>query len=294
MKFCLISKKYGIQKRGAFVTGERLKRRYPSQIESLHIDQIYKIDDLRSKYRRLIFTTQTPTGYSGRYNFVVQRPEDIVYFRTKFEPKCYNNVANNGFNYYIDNPSVDFFLPRITPPNTWCKNFEGTVYLGAYIRPGISPESLSHLRHFLKEFKYKIYLMTMGWQLDFRNIPNVVSQEYTTDNYKFFRNITHYIHIRSRSHVDTFPNTLLEAVNSGAQIIIPDLTRNFRDGIDDICSCIYYHKTLDIYKLHDNKNTPLTANNFDNFYRNLFKNNFEYSFDRKKYKTLREWCEGEL
>ena len=81
----------------------------------------------------------------------------------------------------------------------------------------------------------------------------------------------------------------------GCQIVSTVIKgRTHKDGVDDILDCIEYETDLiwdsDCY----NKNTILNADNFQKFYKWLFENNFEYQFDRSKYKTFDEWIEREL
>ena len=83
------------------------------------------------------------------------------------------------------------------------------------------------------------------------------------------------MHIPTEQFFETFPQTLLEAISCNKQIIIPNVSRTFTDGIDDIKQCINYHININD-KFLCNKNTILNHNNFHNFYLRLFNNNFYY------------------
>ena len=130
---------------------------------------------------------------------------------------------------------------------------------------------------------------------EFMRIKNVKSYKHTFDNIEFFKNISHYVYPASRVFQDPFPHNILEAVQSGKQIIIPELPhRNHVDGIDDIKECIKWHKTFDENTHYDNSKCILNANAFRNFYLRLFENNFEHRFDKDKYKHFSDWIEHEV
>jgi hypothetical protein len=124
--------------------------------------------------------------------------------------------------------------------------------------------------------------------------PNVRNFKHTNDNYEFFKSITHYFYPTSRHFVDPFPHSALEAVQTGKQIIFPEIQREHKDGIDEIKDVIKWHEKFNTKIYHDNSKQPLTAENFSRYYKMIFENNWEYSFDRNKYKNMADWIEGEI
>ena len=148
----------------------------------------------------------------------------------------------------------------------------------------------------LKELKTDVDLYFMGNppKERFDKWPHIKRMSHTYNNVKFFENITHYV-IPDSTYADIFTNSLMEAVQAGKQIISPPLKdKRRKHGIDDIKDCIMYHTKFNPKLILDNSHTILKAENFKPFYKRLFDNNFEYSFDRNKYKTFREWIEREV
>jgi len=292
MKFAFISKKYGVIKRGAYTVNERLHSTYPELISSHTINSIRSVrDELRTRYNRLVFTTQVPFQYDRKYNQALQHKSDIVYTRKEHDYGWYTS-ANNGFSYWVDS-EIKRFLPLITYSGFQCASLEDGIVLGAYIRPRITPDSTSWFKNFIQHLPFPIGIVTMGELCKLPQDDKILFHEHTVDNKAFFSKITHYIYFKSAMFQDPFPNSLLEAVDSGAQIIIPPTARPFKDGIDDICSCIEYHEDL-CHDLYDNSHCILNGKNFDGFYRNLLSNDLEYDCDRHRYRTLYEWCHEEL
>lgn len=295
--YCIISKNYDHIKRGAFTTAERFKRDFPKYIDAIDIDSVDSITELRKEYSRLIFSTQVPHLYRGKYLLTKQAPSDVVYLRREFSPAAWANSTTNGFSYYLESPKIKHFIPQFTTSGFKCNPSQEEVVLGFYFRPSVTTDSCAWFFNFLNNLKTNIRLVTFGKELQIDPCglpPRVISHKHTFDNEYFFSLITHYIYFKSNSIVDPFPNALLEAVDSGAQIIIPENERNFKDGIDDVASCVRYHTTLNEELMYDNSDTILKGENFKDFYLKLFNNNFEYEFDRNKYSNLREWCYGEL
>lgn len=296
-KFLLISHKYDNLKRGAFLTSSRFVDSYPEHLDFRLDLNAQDLEELNQQYKRLIFTTQVISNYRIKLNLNRLRQLNYLFFlRNDQNPLIYNS-ASNGFHYYRTYKNIKFYIPSITDFPT----IENTVIhkipcLGFYIRRNVTPDSLSFINNFLKNLKIPIDVYVMGNPApELLKNKSVNSYNHTYDQIEFFRNITHYIYPASRQFQDPFPNSVLEAIQSGVQIIFPEVYgRNHKDGIDDIKECILWHKDFNPNIKYDNTDCVLTNNNFKKFFLTLFENDFEYSFDRDKYKYFSDWINGEV
>jgi hypothetical protein len=208
-------------------------------------------------------------------------------------PLIYNS-CNNGFHYFRSYKNIKYFVPFVTDFIT--PNENENLCIGFYIRRDVTPDSLAYTKDFLNSLKHPIDIYVMGDPTpEFKNIKNVKSYTHTYDQFEFFSNISHYIYPTSVIHNDPFPNSVLEAVQCNKQIIFPKLpNRVHKDGIDDIKECIKWHDTFNENIYYDNKDCIIKNKYFEKFYLNLFENNFEYTFDRDKYKRFDKWIENEV
>jgi hypothetical protein len=296
-KYLLISHKYDFLKRGAFITSNRFVESYSEHLDyKLDLDA-QNLEELNEQYKRLIFTTQVISNYRLKLNLTRLRNLNYIFFlRNTQNPLIYNS-ASNGFHYYKTYKNIKFYIPSITDFSP----IENKVYnknlcLGFYIRRNITPDSVSFINDFLKNLKIPVDVYVMGNPApEFLNYKCVNTYNHTYNQIEFFENITHYMYPASKQFQDPFPNSVLEAVQSGVQIIFPEIYgRNHKDGIDDIKDCIYWHKNFNPDIKYDNTDCILTDSKFKKFFLNLFDNNFEYSFDRNKYKYFSDWIEGEI
>lgn len=157
-------------------------------------------------------------------------------------------------------------------------------------------------RHTLEEFKEVLDsikqpfdLVTLG--LNRIQISNrfCMSKINVIDKQLFFGMISHFLYIKSKTFIDPWPTTLEEAVIYNKQIAIFENDRSFKDGVDDVCSCIKYHKnTFDFEKDLNNDDSVLKHINPRAFYVKLFEQEFKYSIDRLKYKTFEEYLINEF
>lgn len=292
-KYLLIGHRFGSLKRGGYTVTVRFCNEHPDNCEFLEDTRIRKLEKL--KYKKLIFLTQVPHCYNPNINFIkLLNVNHIFYLRAEHVNSLYNSCTN-GFYYYKENLKIKNYIPTIT-------NFPKTKEpkeecVGFYVRRWLTPDSFDFFMDMLDNYPKKLKVCIMGDPCpEIENHNNVLHYNHTYDNVQFFSEITHYVYPASKIFQDPFPHSILEAVQSGKEIIIPDIQgRNHRDGIDDIKDCIKWHKKLNIDKIGtDNKNQILIAKNFRKFYRKVFDNDFEYEFDRKKYETMKEWIEGEV
>lgn len=298
-KYLLISHEYSKTRRGAYTTSKRLARSFPEYLDhKVDKDCIGKLEQFNEEYKKLIFVTQAPRMYEFKANFISLRHLNYSYFiRGEFHPKLYKNTISNGFHYYRMYSDINFYVPFIFDfPMQVFSKIDNLPVVGFYIRPVLVPDVLDYAINFARTVRTKIRLYILG-ECDHRfdKYDNVVSCNQTYDNKEFFSNITHYIYPKSVWFEDPFPNTLLEAVQCNKQICLPKIgRRKHKDGIDDISEVINYQYEFNPGILVDNISNPLTFSNFRKFYLRLFENNFEYEFDRQKYKSFSDWIEYEL
>lgn len=298
-KYLLISHEYPKTRRGAFTTARRLTENFPEYLDhKTDQDCVGKLIYLNDKYKKLIFITQAPRMYLFKANFLNLKDLNYSYFiRGECHPKLYKNPTTNGFHYYHMYSDIEFYVPFIFDfPVPKFSKIDNLPVVGFYIRPVLVPDVLDYAINFARTIRTKIRLYILGdCDYKFDKYPNIVSCNQTYDNKEFFSNITHYVYPKSAWFQDPFPNTLLEAVQCNKQISLPNIIgRKHRDGIDDISEVINYQFEFYPGELIDNVSNPLRFKNFKNFYINLFENNFEYRFDRQKYKSFGKWLEKEI
>lgn len=298
-KYLLIAHNYTNTRRGAHTTAKRLAKEFSEYLEyKPDYECIDKLDQFNEEYKKLIFVTQAPKMYLFKANFLNLRELNYSYFiRGENNPKVYKNSITNGFYYNYMYPDIESYVPFIFDfPVPIQSKVDDLPVVGFYIRPILVPDVLDYAVYFCKTVNTKIRLYILGdCHYNFAKFDNIVSCKQTYNNVDFFSNITHYIYPKSAWFQDPFPNSLLEAVQCNKQIIIPDISnRKHLDGIDDISEVINYHKELNIDRELDNTNCPLRLKNFENFYLNIFNNDFKNRLDRNKYTCFSEWLEKEI
>ena len=294
MKYLLLARKYGSPKRGAHTTSMRFEQEHPENIKYSQDLYVTDYEDQLSTYDKLVFVTQAPHLYSKKFNFVsLNNIPHTVYIREEYNNPLYNS-CNNGFSYFCNYKSIKNFIPMIT--DFKIDNVASEPTLGFYTRVHVNLDAVEYFKEMLSKLTEPIALYTMGDNCcDFQQYPMVKRWVHTYDNIEFFRNITHYIYPLSVTFIDPFPNTVLEAAQNNIQVVLPRLPgRSHIDGADDIMTCINYHTTLNLSLDLNNSDCGLNSYNFRNFYKQVFDNNFNYTFDRAKYNTFYDWCSGEL
>lgn len=292
MKYALIGWNDNNQKRGAYTEAETLANHYKDKTTIFNANSNINIDKLRNEYDRIIYTYQNPNNLRTKKKLNLKYSNtDIQYIRYNI-PTTYKYKTTNGFSMYLEHPLFVNYVPMMIPMFEVDKetNYDNIV-LGYYIRPEYRPDDFRMFKSFLDNLKYDVTLYVMGsFIYPFNQYKHVKKLVYTKDNLRFYKNITHYVYSESNTH-DPYPTTLQEAVNCNKQIVILKQNRKFKDGIDDIEECIDYHIELSNKLIYDNSNSILNKWNYDNFYNKVFDNNFEYTFDRSKYTSMRDWLE---
>lgn len=295
-KYLLIAHKFIKTDRGAHTTSKRLSEHFPDYLDYRVDLESQDLENLNEKYKRIIFVTQVPSLYHFKISYSrFKNINHILMIRGNQSPSLYNS-CNNGFHYYRSYPTIKYYVPFITNYSTTKDIIKNEIpRLGFYLRRLIVPDSFSCAIKLIKELKHKVKIYIMGDPApEISGLKNVVSYNHTFNNDEFFSNITHYVYPTSRVFQDPFPNSVLEAIQTKKQIIFPEIKREHVDGIDDIKECIKWHEKFDPDIYYDNKDCPLNVESFNKFYMNLFENNFEYLFDRDKFKSFSKWIEKEV
>lgn len=290
--YLVIAKKFSNLKRGGHTISKRFCSLFPNDLEYRETAHARNLEELDEEYQRLIFRTQVLRCYTPPLNILkLMKLNHVAYIRDEHNFSTLNSCTN-GF-YYYKYTTIKHYVPMITDfpheakmPNKSC--------IGFYSRKWLTPDSYKWFISKLDEWP-DVDVCILGSPSEKIEQKTKGKFKHTFDNVEFFNSITHYVMPKSVSFIDPFPHTLLEAVQTGKQIIIPTIGhRNHKDGIDDIQDCISWHDDFYPDKTLDNSSCLLRFKNFKKFYQDVIKNNFEYSFDKRKYKNIVEWLLGEI
>jgi hypothetical protein len=294
MKYLVVGHKFGELGRGGYHISKRFCKEHSEYCEFREDTRARKLEELNEQYKKIIFRTQVPRCYNHPLNFVKLRNINyIFYLRAEYLNSIYKNCTN-GFYYYKMYGRFDNYVPMITDfPSTI--PFEEEECFGFYVRNWLTPDSFGCFLEILDSLKRKVKVATMGdFSMKIKNHKNVSKYTHTNNNIEFFSQITHYFYPTSKRFIDPFPHSLLEAFQSGRNIIIPKIDRSFNDGIDDLKDVIHWHEKYRPNMYPQNNNTFLTSKSWKKFYENIFSNDWKFSFDRNKYKTFYDFIEGEV
>lgn len=295
MKYLFAGKSFGLMRRGGYVTTKRFCNLYPEKTEFINACKINTKEQLQN-YKKIIFRTQVPSAYNIPINGIHLRDVNhLAYMRNEYITPLLN-TCTNGFHYYRTFAKIKNYIPFITPFQVEKKE-SNLPCLGFYKRNFVTKDSFHWVMEMLKNLSVDVdvYLMGEHSAIKLEGLsPHVKSVTHTYDNREFFKNVTHYIYPRSKTWVDPFPHSMLEAIQTGCQIISPLIKgRDHLDGVNDVLDCIKFHESFNPNVYFDNSKS-IILNNFTPFYERVFENDFEYSFDRSQYKTFREWIEREV
>ena len=292
-KYLVIGHKFGALGRGGYHISKRFCDEHPRYCEFKEDKKVRKLEILNDRYKRLIFRTQVPRCYNQPVNFVrLRKINHLFYLRARYLNPLYNNCTN-GFYYYQMHKGFDNYIPMITDfhklpiPKKECWGF--------YVRKWLTPDSYDCFLDLLGSHKHKVNVTVMGdHSPEIKNHNKVLHYNNTNDNVQFFSEISHYFYPTSKHFVDPFPHSVLEAVQAGRTIIFPKIERDFKDGIDDIKDVTYWHEKFNPFIDNMNKDMPLNSKTWKKFYHKVFNCNWEYNFDRNKYKNLYQFIQGEV
>ena len=294
MNYSLIYKTFGKPKRGANLDSNRFAK-IDSRVTAYDCNKskISEIPSIR------VFITQAPKLYNYGLNLFDRRDSDIQYIRVDARPALYKNPVNNGFS-HAHHKDIQYLSPLLySVSEKKFKSFD-KITLGYYVRKQLTPDSTLWFAQFLQNLPFEIDLITMGEPIIFSDpkiLKNLRSHTRTYDANEFFNACSHFIYFKSNIFVDPYPGALMEAVQYGCQIIIPENERPFQDGIDDIMETIQYHTELND-KIIDNSNSLLQFGNerAENYIHRLIDCGFKFTphKDIKNYKNFGHWLEKNI
>ncbi len=289
-KYLIISHKFGDVKRGSFKKSEEFSSLFPNVhlLEDVEFDSFDDIFD--HNFDKYIFRTQVHGNYGCGFRPISILKRNHLVF-TRYESRyAFLNNATNGFNYYKKyHKDLPNFIPFILPYSR--ERISDSVCIGYYSRRKNLNHSYGMFIDFLDTIDLPVNLYTMGFKTNIEH-RNIKSHTHTYDKDVFFDNISHYIYPKSEI-CDVFPHSVCEAVFANKQIIIPEMRyRTFLDGIDDIESCIKFHRSWSD-KIYDNSKCILFKD-FKPFYNRLLDSDFEYRCDPTGYNNFSEWIEKEI
>ena len=271
--FWLTSKQDSKLLRGAYTAAVRLQELYPEHCKAVYAS----IEDVEGQY---VHFTQVPANYGGALNITQAiRRRDKFYLRPEVKLQVYK--MTNGFS--VSKLFKIPFVPVVTDfrvKTTWPVD----PVVGFYNAPHNRPDSSKYYRKMIAEHSDTVFYC-LGTPID-----QVTPQTYNAED--FFKAISHFVYYPTTSFIDPWPTTLAEAVQNNIQIIVPDVKRNFKDGIDDIVSVTKVFKEFKPdwwdHKRLDNFNCALNFKYWDKYYKYLFENN--WTFPQHKVKNFAEWC----
>ncbi len=284
MKYNLVLK-YKTHGQKAQTVAEYLKYRYPDII-----DLSYNTFKSCDRYRNICLTQQP---IELKRNYLEEYINAIHFIRPYYLNYGLPNKATNGFLVYTDEKRYDYFIPMMHEYKNDSR--VNDLSIGYYF--SLYRNNFKEFTEFLKQNVKIVRNISILGELTYKNfcsntlrsISNKFSLYFYQDRDKFFSNISHLVFPMSKTFIDPWPTVLEEAVRCNKQIIILHHDRKWKDGIDDICSCIRYHKNLNLNIYYDNSDSSILNFNLDEYYKYLFDNNFEFYIDRNKYKTFDEF-----
>lgn len=276
IQFVVNLKTYGRQ---ACSIANHLKQVFPNKIE------LYTSIPMYNTTNSAVFLTQTPAFYKKQN--IESILNGIHFLRPSYLHYGVKHTATNGFSVYKSN-NYKHFIPmlycdrNISTNTSWDVPFIG-IYNTSY--RNTKKEFIEYLQSIDKPFN----LLVMGYNLGKIVNSKCLSQSFTQDKEHFFNTISHFLYIRSKTFVDPWPTTLEEAVIYNKQIIIPNQTRSFIDGIDDICSCIQYHSVINLSTVLSNQDSILKHIDVHSYYMKLLDNNFTYDVGMNMYDSFEQY-----
>jgi len=247
-----------------------------------YLGHIIISDFFRKTCKRNIVLTQIPYFYKKKKELFTEM-FNAVHFLRPHLVNYWKNSATNGFSIYKEIDGYKYCIPMMYDYKYSNNNVKDKIVIGYY--NSIYRGTKEWFKQFVKDneaYIDRIYIL--GEQII--ECPSFI---HTTNKDEFFSNITHFVYPMSTVFIDPWPTVLEEGIRCNKQIIILYRDRSWKDGIDDICSCIRYHKKLDLNTYYDNSDSSILNFNLDKYYRYLFDNNFEFYIDRDKYKTFDEF-----
>lgn len=168
---------------------------------------------------------------------LVDRANDFSCCRVEFVSMVPGKHLTNGFSYFKSG-RFDGWFPTVYQSHFSCSQ---ALCIGYYARSVRVQSNLAFI-DFAKNLPIWIPIVTMGTkELVEGALHGRKNWKHTYSNEEFWKSCSHYFYFRPSDCIDPFPHTLLEAIQSRHQIISPmNLSRSFKDGVDDLLSCIEF------------------------------------------------------
>ena len=171
------------------------------------------------------------------------RANDRMMIRADLSGKYPGIPITNGWSYLMANRGkFKGFFPTVYEAPFGINNIPSVGY---YYRD-MRVESNLAFEEFVKTLPPETPIITMG---DDHCINQDVYKDriwrHTHNNTDFWESCTHYFYHRPKDFIDPLPHTLLEAIQTGHRIISTTGKgkRKFKDGIDDLLTCIDSYDT---------------------------------------------------
>lgn len=264
----------------ALTVAEYLVSAFPSEFIISH--------QINNDYKNIILT-QIPNFYdkTGKIKSIIKA---IHFIRPIY--KLFPNQVTNGFSVFKHyNNFYKGYIPMFYPYDQKCP-VPNKINIGYYDAPyrGTRQKCFDFIK---KEAKNIDNMTILGQNSHIKHyikklIPSI-NIDCLSDKDKFFSNITHLLVPMSENFVDPHPTVMEEAIHCNKQIIVLEKNRSWKDGIDDLCSCIKFHKKLAPDVWYDNTNSLLNSFDYDKYYKKLIETEFEIQFDTTKIDNLNDF-----
>lgn len=283
MKNLIVTRNIPHIKRGAFNLARRLSRDFPDTFDFINGDEF--TPKVRERYQHVIWNFQSPRSYGSRFNYIqAALNRDPVFVRNEQSFPNLNSFSN-GFYVWRNSPYIKSYLPLFT----FDKEMETDK--------SVLPTLVGFYNNITCDLEAKAYaqIIRENKTVQFLNLGHRIIDadncRQTYDEVYFFQNITHFLYVPDRAVYSPFPNSLLEAVLSGATPIILGLEdRPFQDGATEISEVIRFLNKFDLRKRLNNKDTILNPRLYTDFYNSVFPNfqGFEQKCEFSKFSDLLE------
>jgi hypothetical protein len=262
---------------GKKLVSRRMASCYPHLFKAIEFDELNLPADNRC------WMLQNPSFY--HFSFV-DRYKDYSVVRVGKHQLVPGKKMSNGWSYYKHYKQYYYsWMPYIQDCGYVCGEF-GLGYYASIKRPDSNREFVK----FAKDLKVPI--VTMGNKDCVQRLTGL-NWYHTTDSEEFFSKISHYWYWKSKMFEDPLPHTMLEAIQAGCRIIVPNNDRSFEDGVDDLLSFIEYDKEF----VKTNKGCCpelLKAKAWNNWLTNHVTERFAIPVETRKYKSMYDWAEASL
>lgn len=225
-----------------------------NDINEIDHDQYHRIIFCFRKELRMWRKLVNKPLYNEKYIFLTKELDKAYPFKTA--SLGWTEYVTGKQKYYVPLASLLFSSKKI-PENV-------KPIVGFYINKQIYDE---YEKEELRTYKscWSKYNTTYELGIDFIN------------KLDFFNEITDFYYYVPKQ-LDTMPCVLLEAMTSGVRV---HFIGNILNG-----------GSLDLYSAYLNGNANVSV--YAKIWQKLIDSEFEYEFDKEKYKTFNEWIEGEI